>query len=379
MLKTDRGDLAYIGGLVLGVLALVVLGVPALWADLAPHGDFAQHWFAARMLASGGDPYDPAAWPRLVASVGIAPAGATYGAPPYVPAALAPLATLRLDDAVAVWTVLGIALAAISVRSLLRTAEVPHPVRLVFGFTLLASQASIAAILQGGFGFFLAAALAFALAWQGSVKQLRSGLAAIALAAQPQAFLFAWWSMIATAWRYREARLLAVFALAGEALILSLALSSALWQAWARGTAPLQALSSPRAVNLLNLFDAVAGDRGPYLAGALVILLTIVALVISPFGGHPVWVALTFVAAPFLLRSDQVALIVPLAIAVGIAGRSSRRQAVALSATGAIVLAPLAAILFGLGLPTGGDPFGAVVCLAIYGIVALVRTPPTPA
>jgi hypothetical protein len=302
-----------------------------------------------------------------------------YASPPYVPAALAPLAALRLDDAVAVWTVLGVALAALGVRSLLRTAEVPHAVRLVFGFTLLASQASITAILQGGFGFFLAGALAFALAWQGTVRQIRAGLASVALAAQPQVFLFAWWSIVATAWRYREARVLAVFALAGEALLAGIAFAPKLWEEWYRGVSPLDAVSSASAVNLLALADAVAGDRGPYLAGALIVLLTVVALVASPFGGHPVWVALTFVAAPFIARSDQVALIVPLAIAVGMAGRNSQRAALALAAAGAAVLAPLAAILFGLGLPTGGDPYGALVALAIFGLVLFVRVAPAPA
>ncbi|TMD61502.1 MAG: hypothetical protein E6I87_02500 [Chloroflexi bacterium] len=378
-MKLDRGDLAYAAGLLLGGLVLVGLGVPALWADLAPHGDFAQHWFAARTMSLGGDPYDPTSWPRFVATVGGAPATSSYSSPPYVPAALAPFALLRLDDAVAVWTVLGVALAALAVRSLLRTAEVPHPVRLVFGFTLLASQASIAAILQGGFGFFLAAALAFALAWQGTVRQLRAGAAALVLAAQPQAFLFAWWSIIATAWRYREVRVLAVFALAGEALLASLALVPTFWREWAGGTSPLDAVTSSRAVNVLNLFDFVGGDRGPYLAGGLVVLLTLVAIVVSPFGGHPIWVALTFVAAPFLIRSDQVALMVPLAIAVGMAGRTSRRSAVVLAAIGAIVLTPVAAILFGLGLPSGGDPYGAIVALAVFALVAFVRTPPQPA
>ncbi|OLC52858.1 MAG: hypothetical protein AUH85_15680 [Chloroflexi bacterium 13_1_40CM_4_68_4] len=378
-MKLDRGDLAYAAGLLLGVLVLVGLGVPALWADFAPHGDFAQHWFAARTMSAGGDPYDPTVWPRFMATLGGAPAATSYASPPYVPAALAPFALLRLDDAVAVWTVLGIALAALAVRSLLRTADVPHAVRLVFGFTLLASQASIAAILQGGFGFYLAAALAFALAWQGTVRQLRAGAAALVLAAQPQAFLFAWWSIIATAWRYREVRVLTVFALAGEALLASLALVPTLWQEWARGTSPLDALSSSRAVNVLNLFNFVGGDRGPYLAAGLVLLLTLVAIVVSPFGGHPIWVALTFVAAPFLIRSDQVALVVPLAIAVGMAGRTSQRTALVMAAIGALVLAPVAAILFGLGLPSGGDPYGAVVALAVFALVAFVRTPPQPA
>lgn len=378
-MKLDRGDLAYAAGLALGGLVLVALGVPAIWAELAGRGDFAHHWFAARTMVTGGDPYDPTAWPRLVATLEGAPASASYAAPPYVPAALAPIGLLRLDEAVAVWTLLGIALAALALRSLLRTAEVPHAVRLVFGFTLLASQASIASILQGGFGFFLAAALAFALAWQGTVRQIRAGVAALVLAVQPQAFLFTWWSMIATAWRYREVRVLAVFALAGEALLASFALAPTMWQEWSLASSPLDALTSARAVNVLNLFGAVAGENGPYVAGGLVVLLTLVAIVVSPFGGHPVWVALTFVAAPFLLRSDQVALIVPLAIAVGMAGRKSRRVAVALAVIGAIVLMPLAAVTFGLGLPSGRDTYGAAIALAIFALVAVVRTPPQPA
>ena len=366
-MRADRGDLAYAGGLVLGGVALVALGLTAAWADLATHNDFAEYWIGSRALLDGRDPYEPSGWPQLLATVGRAPSSAAYSYPPYVAAALVPFALLPVDAASLAFTALGVAVAVIAQRALLRAAAVPHVARLVFGFALVAAPASLTTFAQGQLSFVLFAALGFA----SIARQIPAALAALVLAAKPQVFLFAAWSIVAAAWHARRVRFLAVVAVGVVAVLASVALAPRPWTEWWQVVSPLATTQPPRMATLLALGNAVApGDAGRYLAAGLVVVLVLAAIARAPHGDHPLWLALTFVAAPYAQRHDHVALLVPLALAAGAFARRSARTAIAVTLAGTIALVPLAAALYAIGLPTGGDPFGVLVPLAILGLVA---------
>ncbi len=365
----DRADRAYLAGLILGALALVALDLPRIWLDLVDRNDFAEHWVGAHALLDGGDPYDPARWPDLLAATGRRPSSVAYPYPPYVAVALVPFALLPLGPAAALWTVLGVGLAALALRALLRSAGVAPPAQLLIGMALLVSEASLITLAQGQLSFYLAAALAAAVAAQRSGRGELAGLAAWAFAVKPQVFLFAGWSVVATAVARRQRALLATLAAGAAAVLASVLLLPRVWSEWSAVLGPLVAAQPPRIATLLTLFGALLGEPGRVVAALLAVALTLVALRAAPRGDHPVWLALSVAAAPYAQRHDQVALLVPLALAVGAVTRDSERLALALCVAGVVLLVPVAALLYAVGVARDADPYGALVPLALFLLV----------
>lgn len=373
MWRPDAADRAYLGGLALGLLALQLLDLPRIWLELAARNDFAEYWVGSRAILEGGDPYDPARWSDLLARhAGRVPSSIAYPYPPYVAVAVLPFALLPIAFASALWTGLGVVLAALALRALLRAWAVPPAGQVLLAFTLLTSQASLVGLAQGQASFLLTAALAAAVAWQASGREVRAAAATLALAAKPQVSLLAGWSLVAGAvMRGQRAFLLTL--VAGGALVLaSVVAAPRLWTEWWAVLAPLVAAEPPRIATLLSLFDTLLGPAGRGVAAALAVALVLLTLRHAPRQAHPAWFALSLAAAPYAQRHDQVALVVPLAMAVGALARESRARALALCGIGVVVLIPVAAALYAYGLARGGDPFGVLVPLALFVLVVAV-------
>jgi hypothetical protein len=96
----SRADLAYVAGLILGGLFIVMLGGLQRRIELVHSNDFSGVWAGARAVVLGIDPYDPARWRDATIGFGSqAPDTAVYGYFPWVLLVLAPFGLLSVETA----------------------------------------------------------------------------------------------------------------------------------------------------------------------------------------------------------------------------------------------------------------------------------------
>jgi glycosyl transferase family 87 len=347
-------DYALLAGLVLGCLVLLTLFADYRASAIA-QGDFGIIWSGPRAILDGIDPYDPAAWTRERLRYGFIPTNSpVYAYPPWVAIALIPLGALPFDTAAAVWTVLGILLAALAVRALLRAYVPGLPVlHSAFGFVLFASQPGVATFFSGQFGFVLVAAVSAAILMLRGRHPTTGGLATLVFLAKPQYFVFAGWGFVRAAVALNQSRFVIAAIAGGGAVLLGSALVAGQGlTTWVRGVGPV-ALGDPTATTLPAALADLIGAPGVVLAVALMFGVIGVGLRFDPRGDGwlAVWVTLSSLCATYARSYDQIVLVAPLIVASGVLARRSRRLA--------IVFGVLTAVLFGLG------------SLLLYGIAAL--------
>lgn len=149
-------------------------------------------WLGARILAQGGDPYDPVTWDAAVrasfAVFGAAlppPWPAEFRYPLWTAIAVLPLAALPLRAATAVWQLLLVSGTVAGATLALRATGSPSRAVPLFLTLVLASQPFVFTVIVGQFGgvlLFAIGAYAFA---AGSARQVASGLALAMLALKP--------------------------------------------------------------------------------------------------------------------------------------------------------------------------------------------------
>ncbi len=362
---TDRG---YVAGLALGLVVLAFAGAIAL-PPLAAHGDFAEQWAAARFTLDGGDPYDPSTWRDAAARLaGRASDARSFVYPPYVTAALVPLALLPLPGAAAVWVGTSLVLAAVAFGRLLRAYGVSHPIAtFAFGLTLLASGPTLLAIAQGQWALLLVAAVAWAAA-----DRPRAGapFASLVLLFKPQLAPLAIVGFVRESAGPARRRMLIAVAAAVGLVAISVATQAQAWIAWYRGIGGFAASQPVRTTTLATSLEALVGVAGPFVAATIVIVAIAVCLVV-PRGDAALalWLATAVLIAPYIQAYDHLLLLPPLAIATAVTARRGG-PAVAIAVAGCVLLIGGGLLAAGATMARGGDVFGAIVPLAVWSLVA---------
>ena len=220
-----RADLAYLAGLTLGILFIVILGPLDRRTELAHINDFSGLWSGARAIVLGIDPYETTGWRALVDSLGVHDSGALVNDYfPWVSLALLPFGFLTVEAAGWIWMVLTVAAGALGLRALLRAylpgRAVEHG---VFGLALLVTQPGFHTLVLGQWAFLLLGAASAGVLALRADRPVRAGLLSLASLRKPQLFVF-------TALRFFMHRGVAVVAIAaGVAVVV---VSTALFPHW---------------------------------------------------------------------------------------------------------------------------------------------------
>lgn len=339
---------AYGVGLAAGLGLLAAFGFMDLWSRSFFTTDFSAIWAGPRILATGGDPYDPATFRQATAALGVQkPAAAVYLYPGWVAVLLAPLGALELPAASVVWAALGLFAATLGLFVVLSAYGARHPlVYALFGFTLLGSEPGITAFYSGQTSLLVTGALALMAAWLVRGRQTAAGVAAAAMLIKPQHFALALPAVTLVAYLRGERRF--AYALAGVGLML-VALSILLMPGWL--AAWLEHVAGTRAqdVRAANLPTALFDLLGPAgrIAGYAALAGSVAAAV--AFGTSraavAVWIAVSVSLSPYLWVYDHIVLIVPLAMAGAMNDRTSGRAAVAIAIAGVLIMAVAATLL----------------------------------
>jgi hypothetical protein len=354
-------DRAYAAGLAVGIIVLVAIGAITL-PPLASHGDFAEQWSAARLILEGGQPYDPATWQASAARLaGRASDSAVFIYPPYVALALVPLATLPVAAAATLWVAAGLIFAVLGIRSLLRMYVPPHPaVGALIGLTLVTSGPALLTLAQGQWGFLLVACGAAAVIAQRGDDGPTGAAAMVPFLLKPQ---LAPLVVLAFARGYggraRRPYLGVIGAAALVILVTILALPS-WWLGWYEGAIGFAATHPIRTTTLATTSEALLGAGGPIVAAAATITAVAVALAFDRRGdAHAaVWLATAVLVAPYIQAYDHLLLVVPLVIAIGLAGRRSPRASLVIAFAGAAMLVVGATASAEITIRSGRDVVG---------------------
>lgn len=381
MSPARRDLIGYLAGLGAGAAGLLAFGFVELWlGSYLGSNDFSGIWAGPRALILGHDPYDAATWPTTAISLqGQRPQTAVYGYPGYVAIALLPLALLPLPAAAIAWTVGGLVLAAVALGALLRhVAPGMPPVHGLFGATLLLSQPGFTSFYDGQWSFLLVAAAAgLVLALRRGGGLAAGGLLAVLLA-KPHLFLFAIPALVRAALVRGAGSAIAVFAIIGVALVgVSLVVMPA-WPAAFLALAGAPRIASSRVTTLPVALGDLLGPSGGPLAIALIVgaLALAIRFRADRDGYLAVWLAVSFLAAPYAWSYDQLVLLVPLAIATGVAERRRRALGVAAAVAGCALLLLGGLLLHGLvAYERQSESLNALVGAAVVAIVLVSAWP----
>ncbi len=381
MSPARRDLIGYLCGLGAGLAGLMVFGFVDLWLDrYLLSNDFSGIWAGPRALLQGHDPYEAATWPAVAAELqGQRPLTAVYGYPGYIAIALAPLALLPLPIAAVAWTVGGVGLAALGLGVLLRrTIPGMPPLHGLFGVTLLLSQPGFTSFYNGQWSFLMVAATAgLALSLRDRAVSTAAALAAL-LVAKPHLFAVAIVPLGRAAIARGAAAAIAIALCAGLALV---AVSLIIMPGWpgafaAHAAAPR--LASSRVTTLPVAAGDLAGPLGGVVALAAIGLAVLAASRFSSKGdAHTAaWLAASFLAAPYSWSYDQLVLLVPLAIASGIAARRRKSLGLFVGAIGCALLLVGGLLLHGLAAERReSESYNAFAGAAVVAIVLAASWP----
>lgn len=349
MRRPDPDDLAYLAGLAGGALLLVLAGFVELRETrFASSNDLSGIWAGGHALVSGADPYDAATWRATATGAqGQVPETTVYGYPAWIALLMAPLGLLPVRAASLLWTVAGLALAAVALRGLLRDRASGLPaLHTLAGLSLLVSQPAIVSFYDGQWSFLLLALVCAALVLLARRPARAGVLAGAALLVKPQLFVLALPQLARGA---PPRALVAALLTAATAVAMSLVVLPG-WPAPYVAHVLLARLpEAPRVTTVPTALFDLAGPAGLWLA-ALLLLGLAVATVRLGTGDDALAVALaTSVAfAPYAWSYDHLLLLVPLVLATGAVARRDRRAALAGAVAGAALLLVGATVLHGL-------------------------------
>ena len=371
-----RADLAYLGGLAVGILFIVILGPLERRTELAHINDFSGLWSGARAIVLGIDPYETTGWRALVDSLGVHDSGALVNDYfPWVSLALLPFGVLSVEAAGWIWMVLTVAAGALGLRALLRAflpgQAVEHG---VFGLALLVTQPGFHTLVLGQWAFLLLGAVSAVVLALRADRRVRAGLLCLAFLLKPQLFVF-------TALRSFAHRGVArVAILSGAAVVVvSTALFPHWIEAWLSDVGPVRIVrSASLPVALSDLF----GPAGTVAGYGLILIGVVVA---TRFGlrsdaSLAVWLALSSAGAIYTWSYDDLLLLVPIVIAASVvlARRGSAgARSFALGALGVLfVVSPL---FYALAVARHRESFTAAIPVLLFSAIVVrlwpYRTP----
>ena len=338
-----RADIAYVASLAVSGIALIVLGVAQLRIDTLGRDDFTLYTAGARALLIGADPYDVATWGETAARVGADPFDTVvYAYPPWAALALVPFALLPLRIAGALWSVIGMTAAALTVRALLR-AYLPGRAwaHAVVGTLVLMSAPAVVTLLTGQWPFVFVTMLGALVLLLSAGRPVAAGVVAAGMLVKPQLFVFAAAALAVRAlWpgASRAGRAFVISATAaGIAMVaVSWILVPSWWPTWFQRSPAVLLGIEP--VTIQTLFLQLFGPDGGWIAAPVLLAMVAAGLQFHPLGNGwlPVWFALSSAGVVYSNTYDLLLLIVPVVLAAG--ALTSRRRAAVVIIAGAVLL-----------------------------------------
>ncbi len=382
-----RADVAFAVTVGLCLLALVAFGVIGRRLEMIGSDDFSRIWAGPRALITGTDPYDPVSWAATAQSLGTqAPDTriAVYPYPPWVVLVLLPLGLMPLPVASLLWLIASLTAGITGLRALLREYLPGRPgAHAVAAATLLLSWAGLLSLIIGQWGFLLIGVLcAIAVALR-SGRPIGAGFAAVALAAKPQLFVFtapalalhAAWPARGRAIRREGLRFIgiavAVFALLFAASWIVL---PSWWPNWLRFAG---STLTPDSDTIPALLLTVGGDGAFRAAPVALLALVAIGLCFHPRSEAwlPVWLALSSAGVLYSNSYDHILLVVPIAMASGVAARRSRRASWIVLGLGAAVLVVGTPLIYEVALRRHSETYGVLVPLAVFALIVVALWP----
>jgi len=354
--REGGSTIAFLIGVLAGFALLAAFGFIDLWSRSFFTTDFSSIWAGPRILATGGDPYDPTTFRKAVAALGVqAPGAAVYIYPGWVAVVLAPLGALDLPTASVIWAALGLLTATVGLFALLAAYSVRQPlVYALLGFMLIGSEPGITALYSGQTSVVVTGGLALMAAWMRRGRHTSAGLAAAVMLIKPQHFALALPALAACAFLRGERRF--VYALAAVGLVLA-GLSTLVvpqwWSAWLEHV-PTTRATDVRAANLPTALFDLLGPAGR-IAGYAALAASVAAAL--AFGRSrasvAVWIAVSMSVSPYLWVYDHIVGIVPLAMAAAMNEERSGRAAILVSVAGLLIMAVAATLLHSIRVERG--------------------------
>ncbi|MDQ2913602.1 MAG: DUF2029 domain-containing protein [Chloroflexota bacterium] len=374
MTPQRRADLAYVAAILIGVGFVILLGPLERRLEILHINDFSGFWAGPRAVLAGVSPWDPASYPAArIAFDTQRDDASVLNYMPWTVVALLPLGLLPLDVAAWLWMALSMICAAVALRALLREFM---PGRAVvhgaLGLALFAGQPGFHTIVLGQWALLLMSAVAaIALAVRAGHAR-RAGLAALALLAKPQLFVWTALGLAIPAFvdaRYRRFVTFAVV-LAG-ALVVSAWLAFPDWfPAW---ISDIPARRTGRSAVLLSAFGQLLGTPGRVLAIAVIGAGLVLASRFVP-GSDPwlaMWLALSSAGAIYSWSYDHVLLFVPVVIASGVLAAGGRERAARRFALGAaLVFLVVSPIFYGVAVLRHDETFSIAVPVGLFVVIA---------
>ncbi len=324
-------------------------------------------------MLSGVNPWDPSLYVRTAIALGTkTPDALVDDYMPWEVVALLPLGALPLEVAAWIWMVGSMALSAVALRALLRTfLPARAAIHGALGLALFVGQPGFHTIILGQWALLLMSAVAAIVLALRAGHARRAGVAALALLAKPQLFV---WTAVGLAipalsdMRYR--RFVAFAALLGGALVVSAWLAFPDWfPAWVSDILPRR---TGRSAVLLSAFGQLFGTTGRILAIAVIGAGLVLASRFEP-GSDPwlaTWLALSGAGAIYSWSYDQVLLFVPIVIAGGVLAAAGREIAARwLTIGGALTFLLVSPVLYAIAVLRHDETFSIVVPVAFFAAI----------
>jgi hypothetical protein len=374
-----RADLAYAAAILIGVLFVIFLGPLERRLELLHINDFSGFWAGPRAVLAGVSPWDPESYPAArIAFDTQRDAAPVLNYMPWTVIALLPLGLLPLDAAAWIWMAASMICAAIALRALLREFL---PGRAVLhgalGLALFVGQPGFHTIVLGQWALLLMSAVAAIVLAIRAGHARRAGVAALALLAKPQ--LFVWTALglaIPALFDGRYRRFVAFAVVLAGALVVSAWLAFPEWfGAW---VADIPARRTGRSAVLLSAFGQLLGTPGRVLAIAVIGAGLLLASRFVP-GSDPwlaIWLALSGAGAIYSWSYDHVLLFVPVVIACGVLAAAGRERAAwALGVGLALTFLLVSPIFYAFGVLRHDETFSIAVPVAFFVAIAVLLWP----
>jgi hypothetical protein len=365
-----RADLAYVAAILIGVLFIVLLGPLERRLELVHINDFSGLWAGPRAVLAGVSPWDPSSYPAArIAFDTQRDDASVLNYMPWTVIALLPLGLLPLETAAWIWMGLSMICSAVALRALLREflpgRAVAHG---ALGLALFVGQPGFHTIVLGQWALLLMSAVAAIVLAVRAGHARRAGVAALALLAKPQLFVWTALGLAIPALSDARYRRFVMFAAAlAVALVVSAWVAYPEWfGAW---IADIPARRTGRSAVLLSAFGQLLGVPGRVLAIALIAAGLAVASRFVP-GSDPwlaIWLALSTAGAIYGWSYDQVLLFVPLVIAAGVLAAAGRELAARrLAIGGALTLLLVSPAFYAFGVWRHDETFSVAVPVAFF-------------
>jgi hypothetical protein len=369
-----RSDLAYVAAILIGVLFIIFLGPLERRLEIAHINDFSGFWAGPRAVLAGVSPWDPARYPdaRIAFDTQLDSAP-VLNYMPWTVIALLPIGLLPLDVAAWIWMALSIVCAAIALRALLREflpgRAVVHG---MLGLALFVGQPGFHTIVLGQWALLLMSAVAAIVLAVRADHARRAGVAALALLAKPQ--LFVWTALglgIAALFDLRYRRFVVFALVVGGALVVASWLAYPDWfGAW---SADIPARRTGRSAVLLSAFGQLLGTPGRVLAIAVIGAGLVLASRFVPGSDSwlAIWLALSSAGAIYSWSYDHVLLFVPVVVAGGVLAAAGREQpARRLTIGGALTFLLVSPLFYAIGVLRHDETFSIAVPVALFVAIA---------